>query len=260
MANLADVARRFRCLSLLVGSMILGSGPLAAADAPFVLYPSFRVETDIFEGDAASPQSQHLILFDSGVVYDLPVGNGSIITVFDIPRNRVILVHRTTRVRTSISSDLLIQMTAQVRAEAAVNGKAMDSLGLNAKVISGVTPESYVVEFDGNRYEASTQSVSDPAIAAEFAAFTAWAARLNIARHVGPPPFARIALADHLAALERMPKQVKLDVRRSFKTRTFRSENLVVERLSDPDRKKISDVGGMIASFTEVDFSEFPTD
>lgn len=259
MANLQDVARQIGRLSLFVAVSMLVINHTVAADSPFVLHPSFRVETDLFEGDATTPQSQHLILFDSGVAYDLPVGNGSVITVFDIPRNRIVLLHKITRVRTSISSDTLIQMTAQVRTEAAAKGNAV-GLGIDAKVIHGQDPDSYVIEFAGNRYEATAQPVTDPAIASEFAAFTAWAARLNIARHVGSPPFARITLADHLAAEERLPRQVKLDVRRGLKSRTFRSENLVVERLSEPDRKKISDVGGMIATFAEVEFSQFPAD
>lgn len=231
-----------------------------AATTPLAVYPSFRVETDIYEGEATAPQSQHLILFDSGVVYDLPVGQGATITVFDVPRGRVVLIHKTSRVRTSIETDTLVQMTAQVRAAAAEAG-AGQALGLDAKVVPlGDKVGTYELVFAGNRYQATAQTVTDPAIAADFASFTAWASRLNITRHIGSPPFARITLADFLAAEKSLPRQVKLEVRRGLKTRTFRSEHIIVERLSDLDRKKISDVGGMMATFQEVDFSEFPSD
>ncbi|MGV3486120.1 MAG: hypothetical protein ACO1RT_17010, partial [Planctomycetaceae bacterium] len=59
---------------------LLASRPCAAAELPLAVYPSFRVETDLFECDETTPQSQHLILFDAGVVYDWPVGSGSVIT------------------------------------------------------------------------------------------------------------------------------------------------------------------------------------
>jgi hypothetical protein len=256
-------SRIIRTMKLFLGTLLLGLGFLsefrpAFADQPLSVFPSFRVETDLYEGDSTVPESQHLILFDSGVVYDLPIGTGSIISVFDVPRGRVILVHKGTKVRTSISTDTLVQMAAQVRAEAAKPGRR--DIGLNAKVLPGTKPDSYVVEFRDNRYEATSQKVKDPTIAAEFASFTAWASRLNIARHVGSPPFARITLADHLAADNAIPRQVKLDVRLNFKTRTVRAEHLVVERLSELDREKIADAGGMVATFDEVSFGDFPTE
>jgi hypothetical protein len=226
---------------------------------PFEIYLSFRVEIDLYEGEAKAPQSQHLILFDSGVVYDIPVGQGSTISVFDIPRQRVVLLHKMSRVRSAIDTNTLVQLTAQVRAAAAAKGGGA-ALGLDAKVEQGKQPDSYVVQFGTTRYEVTSQLVTDSAIAAEFSSFTAWASRLNNACRMGSPPFARITLAEHLAAENRLPRQVKLEVRQLLKTRTFRSEHLVVERLSDLDRKKISDVGGMMATFQEVDFSEFPAD
>lgn len=233
--------------------------PLSIASAQLTSAPSFRVETDIYEGESVSPQSQHLLLFDSGVVYDLPIGLGTTFTVFDVPRERVVLLHKTARVKTSIATDTLVQMMAQLRAEAAEKGVG-EKLGIDAKIVTGALPNSFAVSFGDSRYEATTQDVNNRMIAAEFASFTAWASRLNIARHLGSPPFARIALADYIAAEERMPRQVKLSVKRGFKTRVFRSEHLLVERLSDLDRKKISDVGGMIATYAEVDFSEFPSE
>lgn len=221
--------------------------------------PSFRIETELFEGTQTKPQSQHLLLFDAGVVYDLPLGTGSTISVFDPARSRVMLLHKVQRVRTSISTDSLIQISAQARAAAMAAGAAR-SLGLDARVTKGDEPETYTIEFDGTKYSATTQPALVDGVAAEYAAFTVWACRLNIARHVGPPPFARMTLADFLAAENALPRQIKLDVRRNLKTRTYRSDNLYVGRLSDLDRKRINEVGDMIASFTEVEFSAFPAD
>jgi len=229
------------------------------ATTPLVIYPTFRVETDVYEGDEPAPQSQHLILFDSGVVYDLPVGRSTKITVFDVPRGRVVLLDKATRVRTSIATDALIQKTAQLRAMAAEDAGG-ETLGLNAKVTPGEKPDSVILKFGNARYHATSQAVSDPTIAAEFASFTAWASRLNSACRIGSPPFARITLADYLAAENRIPHKLTLEVRQLLKTRTFRSEHAIVERLSDLDRKKISEVGGFMATYEEVDFSEFPND
>lgn len=221
------------------------------------LAPSFRVETELFEGTQVKPQSQHLLLFDSGVIYDLPLGTGSTITVFDPQRSRVMLLHKIQRVRTSISTESLIQISAQTRAAAAESGA---NLGLTARVVQADSPDTYCIEFGGTKYTATIQAATSEQAAAEYAAFTVWACRLNLARHVGSPPFARMTLADFLAAEKAWPRQIKLDVQRGLKTRTYRSENLYVGRLSDLDRKKISDVGQMIASYAEVEFAAFPTE
>lgn len=245
---------------LLIGATVVlcvSKSPIVSATTP-QLAPSFRVETDLFEGEGSTPQSQHLILFDAGVAYDLPVGLGDIITVFDIPRERVILLHKTTRVRTSISTETLIQIAAQTRAAAEKSG-ASEGLGMNAKVVNGSAPDTVMVDFGNSRYEVTGQSVRNPAVAAEFSSFTSWAARLNIARHVGAPPFARITLAEYFATQNQLPRDLKLSVKQGFKTRTFRAQHMFVERLSDLDRTKITEVGSMLASYQEVDFSSFPT-
>lgn len=221
--------------------------------------PSFRVEIEIFEGTQAKPQSQHLLLFDSGVIYDLPIGVGTTVTVFDPSRTRVMLLHKTQRVRTSISTESLIQISAQARA-AAIDAGAEKSLGLNARVTPTGSAGDYSIEFGDTKYSVKSQPTLSEGVSAEFAAFTMWACRLNLARQVGSPPFARMTMAEFLAAEKVLPRQIALDVRRGLKTRTYRAEHLYVGRLSDLDRKKISDVGQMIASYDEVQFAEFPVD
>jgi hypothetical protein len=235
---------------------------LAARSAPApapASAPSFRIETEVFEGTQVKPQSQHLLLFDAGIIYDLPLGSGSTISVFDPVRSRVMLLHKIQRVRTSISTDSLIQISAQVRS-AAIDAGAGKSLGLEAKVLAAEAPDTFSIEFADTKYTVTTQPALKDGIAGEYAAFTVWACRLNLARHVGSPPFARMTLADFLAAEKVLPRQIKLDVRRGLTKRAYRSEHLFVGRLGDLDRKRINDVGEMIASYTEVEFAAFPLD
>lgn len=233
--------------------------PVSHQTLPLGLAPSFRVEIEIFEGTQPKPQSQHLLLFDSGVIYDLPIGVGTTATMFDPSRSKVMLLHKTQRVRTSISTDSLIQVSAQARA-AAIDAGAEESLGLNARVAAKEVAGEYAIEFGDTKYTVKSQKTLADGVAAEFAAFTVWACRLNLARQVGSPPFARMTMAEFLAAEEVLPRQISLEVRRGLKTRTYRAEHLYVGRLSEPDRKKIADVGQMIASYEEVQFSEFPVD
>jgi hypothetical protein len=199
------------------------------------------------------------LLFDSGVIYDLPIGIGTTVTVFDPGRSRVMLLHKTQRVRTSIATESLIQVSAQARS-AAVDAGAAQSLGLNARVVPATSGTDYVIEFGDTKYSVKPQPAIAEGVAAEFAAFTVWACRLNLARQVGSPPFARMTMAEFLSSEKELPRQISLEVRRGLKTRTYRAEHLYVGRLSDLDRKKISEVGQMIASYEEVEFAGFPAD
>jgi len=226
---------------------------------PAGVAPSFRVEIEIFEGTQVKPQSQHLLLFDSGVIYDLPIGIGTTVTFFDPSRSRVMLLHKAQRVRTSVSTESLIQVSAQARV-AAIAAGAEKSLGLNARVASVGSSGNYAIEFGDTKYSVTSEQTLAEGVAAEFAAFTVWACRLNLARQVGSPPFARMTMAEFLAGEKVLPRQISLEVRRGLKTRVYRAEHLYVGRLSDLDRKKISEVGQMIASFEEVEFAEFPVD
>jgi len=233
--------------------------PVNHQTLPAGVAPSFRVEIEIFEGTQVKPQSQHLLLFDSGVIYDLPVGIGTTVTFFDPSRSRVMLLHKAQRVRTSISTESLIQISAQARS-AAIAAGAEKSLGLNARVAPVGSSGNYAIEFGDTKYSVTSQPTLAEGVAAEFAAFTVWACRLNLARQVGSPPFARMTMAEFLAGEKVLPRQISLEVRRGLKTRVYRAEHLYVGRLSDLDRKKISEVGQMIASFEEVEFAEFPVD
>jgi hypothetical protein len=249
------------CAGLLGDSWVSGADVVPAShQKPTPGYaPSFRVEIEIFEGTQTKPQSQHLLLFDAGVIYDLPIGLGTMVTVFDPGRSRVILLHKPPRVRTSIATESLIQVSAQARA-AALDAGAAQSLGLNARVAPGATAGDYVIEFADTRYSVKPQPALAEGVAAEFAAFTVWACRLNLARQVGSPPFARMTMAEFLASEKVLPRQISLEVRRGLKTRVYRAEHLYVGRLSDLDRKKISEVGQMISNYDEVDFAAFPVD
>lgn len=219
--------------------------------------PSFRVEIDLYEGTQERPLDQHLILFDSGVVYDLPVGTEPTITVFDPARGRVMLLHKTQRVRTSIPAETLIQLSAQARS-VAIEAGAEKSLGMDARVRPTDQADSYALEFGDTKYTITAQNALAQGVASEFAQFSVWACRLNIARQVGSPPFARMTLAEFLAAEGAIPRQVRLEVRRGLKPRLLRADHLYVGRLSDLDRSKIAEVGEMLASFSEVSFAEFP--
>lgn len=244
---------------LTVGALLMMPRLASAQPAALPQGPSFRVETEIFEGESTTPASRHLILFDAGVIYDLDLANDRrAATVFDPVRGRVILLDKQGKIQTELSTEQLIEATAKLSLAARQGGKA-DAFGLNAEIVPA--PEDrFETHFGEYRYATTTQSVRNPALAQAYQEFAVWAARLNVLRRRGAPPFGRMTLGEAIAASGRMPLDLTLQVASGRKSQTYRAHHLVVERLSDLDRRSIDELGDALASFKQVPLEQFPAD
>lgn len=223
--------------------------------------PSFRVETEVFEGDSTSPASQHLILFDAGVIYDLRLDDNRLATLYDPARGRIVLVDLQHRQQTTLTPSDLLMASAQFRAAIEQEGKE-EAFGLNVTVekLAPSAEDSAVqfeVGFGETRYTATTQTVRNPEIARAYHEFVVLASRLNIIRKQGIPPFARLALGERIAEANRLPLTTVLELKQGLRKQKYRSHLLVVEQLSTKDRERISDLGKVLASCEEVAFGDF---
>lgn len=242
---------------LVLFAMVVGSS--AVADGPYPSGPSFRIETEMFHGSASTPVSRHKILFDAGVIYDIHEQGGRWLTVFDPARGRVILLDEKKQVQAHVSTEELIEATAQLRAAAKEAGKA-DLLGLEATPTPLVKEDGYSIAFGLLHYKMTTQAVSNVEIAQAYNELASWAARLNVLRKRGAPPFARLTLGGQVADEGRLPLHLTLTIDQGLKKEQYRAHHLVVERLSELDRKAIDRVGDRLAAFKKVSFAEFPRD
>ena len=232
---------------------------LGSAGAPLPRGPSFRMETEMFHGDDPSPVARHKILFDAGVVYDIHAQGGRWSTVFDPTRGRVILLDAETKVQTQVATEELIKATAQLAAAAKQAEKA-EAFGLQATPQALPDNSGYEIGFGALHYKMTTQTVQNPAIAEAYHQLAVWASRLNVLRKRGAPPFARMALGERVADDQRLPLHLTLTIREGLRKETFRAHHLVVERLSELDRKAIDQVGNQLAAYRKVELGEFPSD
>ncbi len=245
---------------------------------PVATEPSsnFRVTTTIYSGNDKEASAEHLILFSDSLVYDLPQLDDTIVSVFDPQRGRVILLNRATQVRTTISTDDLMKLTAQLRA-AATDANKQERLGLSATTqpivnvaqqdvgtiddslasIGDSLSDGYMIRYGDVQYEVLTQTPRTPSISRQYAQFADWALRLNVARRIGSAPFGRMTLNQQVAAVGKLPRITTLTIRRGLTSDRFRSTHEVIEQLSESDRKTITEVGGMLAIYREVSFAEF---
>lgn len=242
---------------------LLSSAAASADNPPTVLPsgPSFRVETELFEGDSVQPAARHLILFDAGVIYDIRLDDERSATMYDPARGRVILIDRARKQQTVLATSDLTLAMAQLRAAAQREGKG-EKFGLDAKVttvepIKPSDPEMLEIRFSGVRYRTTTEKVNQPEIAHAYNHFAVLAAQLNVLRRRGVPPFARMTLGQQLAEAGQLPLAMDLEVRSGLKKERYRAHHLVIERLSDMDRKRINDLGNILAQCEEVSLESF---
>ncbi|WP_145098664.1 hypothetical protein [Rosistilla carotiformis] len=250
--------RRTAALMLTLVGMcaVLGTGPLAAQSSD---HPSLRAETKIyFDGRKPALVGETLTLFDTGIAYDIQLPEKSQITVFDIPRSRVVLLDATTQQRTTIGCDDLVRYMTALRQQALETGKA-DAIGVSTQPISD--PQTGVVQagFPGFLYIAETQAASQPGLSKIYNDFTGWATRLNMYQNPRGAPFARLALNEQMSASEVLPSKITLRATVGDQTETLRSEHQFSPMLSVQDRALISQIGGMLVSFQDVPADQFRT-
>ena len=232
---------------------IAGQAQETAGQDKEVVNHDFRVTIKVFD-DKGEKLDEHLVVFDKAMVYDFDQGDGKSAIVFDLQRKRVILLDPESKVRSTVNTEDLTHLVAQIRASA--DDKSRERLGLNA--VAELTDEQYVVHFGKIQYSSTTQAPSDRNIALAFGQFADWASRLNAARHRGLPPFARMSLNQKVASAGELPKELELQVKRPLKTDRYRSTYELIEQTSEKDRKQITEVGSMLALYREVPLGAFP--
>ena len=216
---------------------------------------TFTVIQKIYEAGSDQPAAHHRLLFDTGVVYDLPQKDTRVVTVYDPAQKQVTLLDRHVQQQTRISTDDLVQFSAQVKATATTPAQRRD-LGLSAEVESSDTADGYTISFSGVHYDISSQSPAHPWMAQDFGRFSDLASRLNLLWHRGVPPFARMAIGFKLASQGELPHETTLTIERGNQSQTFRSTAMIGGLLKE-DQATIEEVRGMMALYVSVPWKEF---
>ena len=153
-----------------------------------------------------------------------------------------------------------MKVTAQARAAASTEDQKTQ-LGINASVEPSKLVQGYRIAFGSLEYHMTSQKASSPAVAGEFAKFVDLAARLNLVRRLGPPPFGRMTLNQHLADRGEIPLETILMLKRDSGTQEYRStlEIESVTNLNETDLKRVQEAAGMRAIYMQVDLKSFPT-
>lgn len=260
-------------MAILISLLVTGN-PAAMADESDVIPASatleigateqaFAIIQRVYQADDADPVAQHRLLFDAGVIYDLPEIQTRIVTVYDPAKKQVTLLDRVAKNQTIISAEKLVEFTANVKASTAHPG----DLGIGTAATPSDRVDGYTAEFStttdgkrfGARYDVTTQSVGSRKMADDFGRFSDLSSRLSLLRHRGMPPFARMSISRKLASLGVLPDETRLTVQHGDRTDRFRSKTQI-EAFAGKDVETIKEVQGMMASYDSVAMNAFTTE
>lgn len=218
----------------------------------------FCVSVKTFVGSSVQPAAENRIVFDNGLVYELPQLDPSTLTLYDPSQGLVTLLDRTNQVQSVVRIDDLVTATAQARAAADTDEKR-EQIGLNARVRTSDRMIGYSIEFGGAVYHTSTQKPSSSSMASEFGRLSDLAARVNLVRRHPLPPFARMTLNDRITSAGEIPLETTLSLTRGDRTDEYRSV-MTIGEITPADQTAMKEVQGMMTLYKNVALVDFPSE
>lgn len=215
----------------------------------------FRVETDVFSGNAKEPVSESLTIFSGELVYDFLLGDSEEIAVFDVKRGRIMLLDARSRSKTEFTTENLLEFATAIQSRGA--GPAYEPL-FHPQFTTTFDEERSLLRLESERltYSAKCIAPKQPNAAKRFQQFADWYARLNAIRPGNIPPFGRLELNRALAERNLIPEEIERTLIID-KKQIARSHHAVTWIVSFSDRKRMENADSLIASLETVPPKEF---
>lgn len=215
---------------------------------------SFRVDTDIFfKEKSKEPDKQTLTLFKEGVYYDFAMDESRDVTVIDPLGGRIIMLSPMRQLKTTFETAKLSDNVQSVQQNVS-NSSELTKILTAAQRVSEPEKNKLLVGDDTLAYEATMQTAKDESMAAQYADFADWSAKLNMyTLHF--PPFLRLELNRQIASRGLLPDTVRRISK--HETVVVKTKLIVVAGLSRDDEAKLQAVGRMLHQCREVSQEDF---
>ncbi len=235
---------------------------LVCAAACVVHADEFRVETDVFVGSQKEPIAENVTIFTDGLVYDFPLTGPEEITVFDRSRGRFVLLDCRRKVKTTLTTQDLVEFTSALKAHASETDGVF-AFAANPRFQRGLDPKTDWLTLSANlmTYRAKGAKPNTETAVSTYRNFADWYARLNATRPGSLPPFARLKLNEAIAKEGWIPEEVELTVTPKMRVvgrkLIMRSHHATVWHLSNKDRERIEKAGDQMLTFQAVGFQDY---
>jgi hypothetical protein len=217
---------------------------------------AFRVDTDVYEEGRKEPVMQTLTLFRDGVYYDFAIDESQAVTVIDPLGGRIIMLSPKRQLKTTFDTAQLLAYVSELRQKMAGN-KELAKLLSAASQVSEPEPGKLRVGDETLAYEATMQTPKDASMAAQYADFADWSARLNAVLPPNFPPYVRLELNRQIATRQQLPEAIYRITKHNKHTVVYRSQLLAIGLLSTEDVSKVRTVGDLLQTCKEVSKEEF---
>ena len=229
------------------------SGPVDASGAarsdPMRTVDGFAIEaTTRVDGRTTD---RHRILFAAGIAYDVMDDGSRFFAIYD--HAGVTLLDRREQTRTFIDHRTMIDAAAEAEAAAA---RSPNAARFGLKIRPELRDDVYSAHFGPFQYDIHCEQPSQAFISGDYAKFADAAARLNLLRGRGFPPFARLALNRQISLDGRVPIETVVSVRGGSQVQTFVCRNVRSELLPG-DQEWIDRLENMKQLFTSIPLDQF---
>lgn len=251
-----------RCL--LLSATALLPALLLSAEAP-AWGGDFRVDTKIYQGDAAEPVAHNLTLFHAGRVYDFVLVDDqeTSITIYDPRNSQFVLLLPERSVKTVIDAGELLKFTSFFKVRGSNSEDPLVKFCSVPEFTEVFDESTLEVTLTGDRMSYRVRGLEPPesSVLQEYRQFNDWFTRLNSARPGAMPPFARLELNKATANKQIIPVMVERTIhprnRLTGRPEVVRSEHTNTWRLLDSDLQRIQRAGENLARYREVRFDQY---
>lgn len=234
-----------KAIGLLSWALLLSTSAAAQQAA-------FRVETQV----QTQPVKRTLTLFSEGVGYDFALDESGAITLIDPKRNRIVLLDPVREVKATLDMQELLGLVSKARQEVAQSGLAGLLESAKKTRFDEQTQTVYVGD-EYMSYQATLQAPAQENMAAQYAQFADWSARLNAVFEPHFPPYVRLELNRLVAEVGKLPKRITRTTQHQEQKSTIECILTANWRISTEDNEKIRRVGEMLVKFKDVTQAEY---
>lgn len=254
--RVAIVLACFTCVSLASSHAFQRQAAAQTVAAAKAAATAFRVDTDVYAEGTKEPVKQTLTLFSEGVYYDFAIDETQAVTVIDPLHGRIILLSPQRQKKTTLQTAQLLTYLTQARQQ--ITGTELATmLSAAGQVHFDPQQNKLRVGDDTLYYEATLQVPKDSSMAAQYADFADWSARLNAILPPKFPPYVRLELNRQIAERQLLPEAIYRVSNHNNHTSTLRAQLIANGRLSTEDSSKLRSVGELLQTCKEVPIEEF---
>ena len=222
----------------------------------------FRVETKVFAGDEKETISENTTLFHGGKIYDF-LAKPTEMTVYDLPRSRILLLSPSRGVQTELTVQSLQEFSSKLQEWSASQADPLLKFSARPQFEQQLNESSREATFNSQfvTYRVVTETAKSDEIARQYREFCDLSGRLNgLVNPGGLPPFPRLEVNRALEESRKLPEEVHLNIasrRFGGKPLTARSEHRFHWRILEADQERISETAEYLTRLTKVGIQQY---